>query len=133
MGCVSCEEWRRKFCPCLLTELCFVWTVTTLIRLNISDLVETPGLFESPQVVTGYIVGFDTLRLNFHTVKPVLSDHIKQYIRVYLAFQTGGCLLLHGSTVESMHELSVLLSFEPRHEKTGFLHMRKQRRRSASR
>ena len=25
------------------------------------------------------------------------------------------------------------LSFEPRHEKTGFLHMRKQRRRSASR
>ena len=26
-----------------------------------------------------------------------------------------------------------VLSFEPRHEKTGFLHMRKQRRRSASR
>ena len=26
-----------------------------------------------------------------------------------------------------------MLSFEPRHEKTGFLHMRKQRRRSASR
>ena len=26
-----------------------------------------------------------------------------------------------------------LMSYEPRHEKTGFLHMRKQRRRSASR
>ena len=26
-----------------------------------------------------------------------------------------------------------VLPFEPRHEKTGFLHMRKQRRRSASR
>ena len=30
------------------------------------------------------------------TVKPVLSDHIKQDI--FLAFQTGGCLLLHEST-----------------------------------
>ena len=37
----------------------------------------------------------------FTVVKPVLSDHIKQ--DKYLAFQTGGCLLLH--------ELSALLSF----------------------
>ena len=29
--------------------------------------------------------------------------------------------------------LKWLIIFEPRHEKTGFLHMRKQRRRSASR
>ena len=29
--------------------------------------------------------------------------------------------------------VSVIIPFEPRHEKTGFLHMRKQRRRSASR
>ena len=33
------------------------------------------------------------------TVKPVLSDHIKQDI--FLAFQTGGCLLLHESSAES--------------------------------
>ena len=33
------------------------------------------------------------------TVKPMLSDHIKQYI--FLAFQTGGCLLLHESSAES--------------------------------
>ena len=33
------------------------------------------------------------------TVKPVLSNHIKQYI--FLAFQTGGCLLLHESSAES--------------------------------
>ena len=29
--------------------------------------------------------------------------------------------------------MSWAMAFEPRHEKTGFLHMRKQRRRSASR
>ena len=33
-------------------------------------------------------------------VKPVLSDHIKQDI--FLAFQTGGCLLLHESSAESL-------------------------------
>ena len=33
------------------------------------------------------------------TVKPVFRDHIKQDI--FLAFQTGGCLLLHGSSAES--------------------------------
>ena len=33
------------------------------------------------------------------TVKPVSSDYIKQDI--FLAFQTGGCLLLHESSTES--------------------------------
>ena len=33
------------------------------------------------------------------TVKPALSDHIKQDI--FLAFQTGGCLLLHESSSEA--------------------------------
>ena len=68
------------------------------------------------------------LSANTHVVqvKPVLSDHIKQ--EIFLAFQTGGCLLLYESSAESscmsflyyfhsaisnklMHELSVLLSF----------------------
>ena len=39
------------------------------------------------------------------TVKPVLSDHIKQYI--FLTFQTCGRLLLH----ESSAELYALLLF----------------------
>ena len=43
------------------------------------------------------------------TVKPVLSEHIKQDI--FWAFQTGGCLLLHESSAESSHGLSALLSF----------------------
>ena len=34
------------------------------------------------------------------TVKPVLSYHIKHDI--FLAFQTGGCLMLHESSAESM-------------------------------
>ena len=32
-------------------------------------------------------------------VKPVLSDHIKQ--EIFLAFHSGGCLLLHESGTES--------------------------------
>ena len=32
-------------------------------------------------------------------VKPALSDHIKQDI--FLAFQAGGCILLHESSAES--------------------------------
>ena len=35
-----------------------------------------------------------------YTVKPVLSNHINPDI--FLAFQTGGCLLLHESSAESM-------------------------------
>ena len=37
--------------------------------------------------------------INGQTVKPVLSDHIQQGI--FLAFQTGGCLLLYESSAES--------------------------------
>ena len=40
---------------------------------------------------------FDALKYN--TVKPVLRDLIKQGI--FLAFQTGGCLLLYESSAES--------------------------------
>ena len=41
------------------------------------------------------------LSANTHVVqvKPVLSDHIKQ--EIFLAFQTGGCLLLYESSAES--------------------------------
>ena len=40
--------------------------------------------------------------LTVNTVKPVLSDHIKQ--EIFLAFQTDGCLLLHESKAESSAE-----------------------------
>ena len=51
------------------------------------------------------------------TVKPVLSDHIKQDI--FLAFQTGGCLLPHESSAESYfhsaisNHLSIAFSMSP--------------------
>ena len=45
-----------------------------------------------------------------NTVKPSLSDHIKQYI--FLAFQTGDCLLLHESSAESSC-MSFLQFFHP--------------------
>ena len=45
-----------------------------------------------------YISSAKTTLLDF-TVKPVLSDHIKQDI--FLAFQTGGCLIRHESSAES--------------------------------
>ena len=41
----------------------------------------------------------------------------------FIKVEFKGCLIYTG----------VLSSYEPRREKTGFLHMRKQRRRSASR
>ena len=57
-------------------------------------------------------------------VKPVLSNHIKQDI--FLAFHTGGCLLLHESSAESScrsflryfhaainNHLSMLISMSP--------------------
>ena len=37
----------------------------------------------------------------FNTVEPVLSKHIQQHI--FLAFEKGGCLLLHESSAESSH------------------------------
>ena len=56
-------------------------------------------------------------KLLLFLVKHVIINHIKQDI--FLAFQTGGCLLLHESSAESscllLHEssaeLSALLSF----------------------
>ena len=39
------------------------------------------------------------LVFSLSTVKPVLSDHLQQDI--VLAFQTGGCLLLHEGSAES--------------------------------
>ena len=42
---------------------------------------------------------FCLMKKDVNTVKPVLSDHIIQDI--FLAFQTGGCLLLHESSAES--------------------------------
>ena len=58
------------------------------------------------------------------TDKPVFSDHIKQ--DTFLAFQTGGCLLLHESSAESScmsvqcyfhsamsHHLSIAISMSP--------------------
>ena len=51
------------------------------------------------------------------TVKLVLSDHMKQDI--FLAFQTGGCLLMHKSIAErSFHlaisnHLSIAISMSP--------------------
>ena len=44
------------------------------------------------------------LKILNSTVKPVLSDNIKQN-NTYLAVQTGGCLLLHKSSEESMNFL----------------------------
>ena len=45
----------------------------------------------------------DNTYKNMHdyTVKPVLNDPIKQDI--FLAFQSGGCLLLHESSAESSY------------------------------
>ena len=40
---------------------------------------------------------FLTTRLKFIIVKPVLSDHIKH---TFVAFQTGGCLLLYESSAQ---------------------------------
>ena len=57
-----------------------------------------------------------------YTVKPVLRHHIKQDI--FLAFQTGGCLLLHEGSAESRsflryfhlaisNHLSIVISMSP--------------------
>ena len=50
-----------------------------------------------------------------NTVKPVLSDHIKQDI--VLAFRTSGCLLLHESSAFSnkqpVNHLSIAISMSP--------------------
>ena len=55
--------------------------------------------------------------LVYGTVKPVLSDHIKQDI--FLAFQTGGCLLLYESSSSALlysavsSYLSIAISMSP--------------------
>ena len=48
---------------------------------------------------------------NTDTVEPVLSDHIQQDI--VLAFQTGGCILLHGSSTAISNHLSIAISMSP--------------------
>ena len=55
----------------------------------------------SSEMVATIIGSSPTINYQDITVKPVLSDHIKQDI--FLAFQTGGCLLLHESSAESSY------------------------------
>ena len=51
-----------------------------------------------------------------------------------MLFFVAKCLTLFSKDSHFSHEnISVILTFEPCHEKTNNLHMRKQRRRSASR
>ena len=66
-------------------------------------------------VITNHVIK----RLRCITVKPVLSDHVKQ--DMFLAFQTGGHLLLNESSAESFryfhstisNHLSITISMSP--------------------
>ena len=49
--------------------------------------------------------------------------------RLYMAYSVN-CFNSKSDACNIMRK-TLLLTFEPRHEKNGFLHMRKQRRRSA--
>ena len=79
------------------------------------DLVRNPVVIFSRNAAQMSFTLFDQVRLvpicaatedskvasdlKLCTVKPVFSNHIKQYI--FLAFQSGGCLLLHLNSAES--------------------------------
>ena len=76
-------------------------TVFIIVQLHISVTVNI--------LITEMLKNIEHPKQIWCTVKPVLSNHIKQDI--FLAFQTGGCLLLNESSAESSYELSVLLSF----------------------
>ena len=52
-------------------------------------------------------------------------------ILVFVKLAFFAMLLLINAMCDIVQDVETI--FEPRHEKTGFLHMRKQRRRSASR
>ena len=67
----------------------------SLVEHEKSFIILDPGQKPRRQVL--YLPG----SLYFPTVKPVFRDHIKQYI--FLAFQTGGCLLMYESTAESSY------------------------------
>ena len=66
---------------------------------------------------TGYSIQSRTPRhrvpFSKYIVKPVFSDHIKQDI--FLAFQAGGCLLLHEHYFHSAisNYLSITMSMSP--------------------
>ena len=57
-----------------------------------------------------------------------LRPRLNVQARAFALKKGKGCCHSCSSTLINMY-----LTYEPRHEKTGFLHMRKQRRRSASR
>ena len=70
------------------------------------------------------------LKESIKNTKPEPKDHHQSRI-----YQNSLSLLATGSLDKqpSKNTHSHMNTNEPRHEKTGFLHMRKQRRRSASR
>ena len=84
------------------------------------DILAADLVAPETAVVVARVVSFDHLEVPVHctysvyldkcsnTLKPVLSDHIKQ--DKFLPFQTGGCLLLYKSSAESS-SMSFLHSF----------------------
>ena len=71
-------------------------------------LLEQPHWRLFLQVVTIFVQGKNKKN---NVVKPVLSDHKKQDL--FLAFQTGGCLLLNESSAESSYELLSFSNKQP--------------------
>ena len=56
------------------------------------------------------------------------------FVFVFAILRDAGIRFLVGKCfVVKLNLFAFMLLYEPRYEKTGFLHMRKQRRRSASR
>ena len=56
----------------------------------------------------------------------------RSVFKYHLGSSNDPCYIQKCYNEPCFNEIEVKLLFEPRHEKTGFLHLRKQRRRSAS-
>ena len=81
----------------------------------------------------------ETPKRGFLTTRPILQFYDNTHLRCYIIWCTTECfccflqkysLLTHSKVCYLYMPLPL---YEPRHEKTGYLHMRKQRLRSASR
>ena len=74
-----------------------------VLKIDPSDLSQEPtvvSIYSEPDLLRISCLAVVSLP-EVCTVKPVLSDHLKQLQYIVLPFQTGGCLLLHESSAES--------------------------------
>ena len=84
------------------------------------------------QLICAFVFAYVNIRFSHDAADSVFTQHLKEFLNNVLKHKLPFQYLTVSHLFYHQHAFVGIL-YEPHHEKTNILHMRKQRRRSASR